>query len=288
MRRQLNTLFDLLLLWPVAVSARRFVLRNIVFVPTTSFASPSPTSTTLDTSPSQTQTQTSGDSDSSYTPTTLATSTASQNATIYRLDIPDNSGSNNLKYLYLFFLLIGLVIIAITVRVMIVKRRRKREQEKRALNRNEALRLDLENRVSDEEPNESRTGYTFPLFSMNLFRNPPRTTVNESTQEENHPPPPYPTHIKTSEPARNLRLPVYQEVSEEEEEDDDSDEQQSNISQRHLRINDDVESIPTSPDSNPHSIRVDTSSSHTPQTSSHVQSTISDPSDLGTDFILRK
>lgn len=212
--------------------------RNIVFVPTTTFASSSSYSTSPVTSITAAPTST------TQLPLSSTTSTAS-NSTVYRLDIPaTNTGSSNLKYLYLFFLLLGLIILGIIARVVIVKRRRARELEKRAVNRNEALRLDLENRVSDEHAPATapRTGYTFPLFNINLFRNPPRQTTERDElagremEESSNPPPPYPTHVKPAY-IRDPRLPVYQEVSDEDEEDEDRAlyEQESNLSQRELR-----------------------------------------------------
>jgi hypothetical protein len=212
--------------------------RNIVFVPTTTFASSSSDSTSSVTG------STTAPASTAQLPLSSASSTSS-NSTVYRLDIPTtNSGSNNLKYLYLFFLLLGLIILGIIARVVIVKRRRARELEKRAVNRNEALRLDLENRVSNEHTPAAapRAGYTFPLFNINLFRNPPRQTTERDElaaremEESSNPPPPYPTHVKPAY-IRDPRLPVYQEVSDEEEEEEDRAlyEQQSNISQLELR-----------------------------------------------------
>lgn len=210
--------------------------RNIIFVPTASLASSSLSSYAA---PSVTSSSTTPLSTAQ--PSSPSTSSTAANSTIYKLDIPEDTGSNNLKYLYLFFLLLGLIILGIIARVIIVKRRRARELEKRAINRNEALRLDLENRTSNEQTPASapRTGYTFPLFNMNLFRNPPRSATDRDQlaardmEESNNPPPPYPTHVKSTY-IRDPRLPVYQEASDEEEE-SIMYEQRSNPSQYELR-----------------------------------------------------
>lgn len=228
--------------------------RNIVFVPSsTSKSSQNPSSTTESVSGTTSPPSSSSSSlaSASQTGTTLSnsSSTASSNSsTVYRLDIPATTGSNNLKYLYLVFLLLGVIIIALIARVVILKRRRAKKLEKQAYNRNEALRLDLENRASDENLSEvranshenraagevsangtsppsapSRTPYTFPLFSMSLFRNPVHPNGAQRSapemQEVASPPPPYPTHVKPAALFRDSRLPVYQEVSEDEEED---------------------------------------------------------------------
>lgn len=219
-------------------TTRTLVERNIVFVPN----SQNITNTN--------QTTTSFTSTPTSTITTISNPTSSSNSTVYRLDIPDNSGSNNLKYIYFVFLLLGIIIIGLIARVFILKRRRAKKQEKRVYNRNEALRLDLENRASDENQSDgsrredspgreptapARTGYTFPLFSMTLFRAPPNRDTNPpgEMEEVSNPPPPYPTHVK---PAyfRESRLPVYQEVSEDEENDDQHSGLSDNHSQRHL------------------------------------------------------
>lgn len=235
----------------LAYSKGTLVGRNIVFIPTSSLQTSNHTSAPVTSTPISTTTIF-----SSSTVATVSNPSSTGNSTVYRLDIPENTGgSNNLKYLYLFFLLLGLIILALIARVIMVKRRRARKLEKRAYNRNEALRLDLENRASDENQSpersqghvspagsgtggsvedpipttttattRTRTGYTFPLFSMSLFRHP--SNGNESNrnqpqpsrmmEEVANPPPPYPTHVK---PAyfRDSRLPVYQEVSEEED-----------------------------------------------------------------------
>lgn len=220
-------------------NTRTLLERNIVFVPN----SQNTTNINQTTTPSFTSTPTS-------TITTLSNSTSSSNSTVYRLDIPDNSGSNNLKYIYFVFLLLGIIIIGLIARVFILKRRRAKKQEKRVYNRNEALRLDLENRASDENQSDgsrgedspgreptapARTGYTFPLFSMTLFRAPPNRDANHpgEMEEVSNPPPPYPTHVK---PAyfRESRLPVYEEVSEDEENDDRHSGRSDSHSERHL------------------------------------------------------
>lgn len=243
-------------------NSKALIERNIVFVPSSSSQSSTPTSSSPITSTigSNTNTDSATGSISSTSISTISNSSATSNSTVYRLDIPESSGgSSNLKYLYLFFLLLGLIILALIARVIILKRRRAKKQEKRAYNRNEALRLDLENRASDEnqtpERNENvevqqgepaappRTGYTFPLFSMSLFRHPSNGTSSNRNRDQHStrdmeevfsPPPPYPTHVK---PAyhRDARLPVYQEASEEEESDDRESRFSDNHSQQQLR-----------------------------------------------------
>lgn len=191
---------------------------------------------------------------------TTSSSASSNSSSVYRLDIPEGNSNSNLKYLYLVFLLLGVIIAALVSRVLILKRRRAKKLEQRTNHRNAALRRDLENRASDEnqpdgqngaargsssdspgsQPQQpARTPYTFPLFSMSLFRTPANTDRNaeptREMEEANHPPPPYPTHAKPAAAyIRDARLPVYEEVSEEEERNEDA---QSRFSDAHSHQN---------------------------------------------------